>query len=168
MLHFLYLSLQNYNSSLFGGNNSPVKWLNSPVLWCQVHSGLLEPSATKWERLWPFSKDLGRKLRRFTHWVVPHALLSRTQRMLHGALDWPAMASVIDMYLSWDSREKRVSVPPPKGQEKWNCIPVHHIDVLENPRRNSSADSPGSIKWQHSVFKGRWHLGLKKEFGLLN
>ena len=66
--------------------------------------------------------------------------------MLHGALDWPAMASVIDMYLFWDSREKRVSVPPPKGQEKRNCIPVYHIDFLENPRRNSSAGSPGSIK----------------------
>ena len=94
MLHFPYLSLQNYNSSLFGGNSSPVKWLNSPVLWCQVHSGLLEPSATKWERLWPFSKDLGRKLKRFTH-CTPHSSFQDlkdvtwgTGLACHGLCDW--------------------------------------------------------------------------------
>ena len=37
--------------------------------------------------------------------------------MLHGALGWPAMASVIDMYLFWDSRKKSFS-PSLQGPRK--------------------------------------------------
>lgn len=141
---------------------------HGPVLQCQEHIDLLEPSNTGWEKLCLFSKDSGRKLKRSTHWIFPCAILFRVYGMLYGALAWghtvgsgPAIAlrmtvtfsvtpeNVGFSHLPWGSAKAIMQQPP-----SWQV--GKYIKDLWLP-------TLGRIKWQTFVFKGHGHLNFKRK-----
>lgn len=138
---------------------------HGPILWWQEHKGLLEPSTIGWDTM-SILQGLGKNTR------GPHAAFTTCSSQdlceLCGALGWahtvensPAVALGLRFAFSVTLENMGFSHFPCRPA-KIITAPTPSWFFLENTQRTTSAASLGSIKWQNFVFKGHWHLRLKR------